>query len=107
MKPHYLIPLIFITACSTEISETSIILRSVDYITYNPLVPCTGQEVAVTFNNGYNNNCGVSRIQQRINDIWKVVWEGTPQNGLLTYSFTPQTSGSYRFRGTWNKTGKN
>ena len=107
MKPLYLIPLIIITACSTEITEPSINLRSVDYIIYNPLAPCIGQEVTITFNNGYNNNCGVSRIQQRINDVWKVVYEDTPQDGKIKYSFTPPSSGSYRFRGSWNKTGKN
>ena len=107
MNPLYLTPLIFIIACSTEISETTIISRSVDYITYNPSAPCTGQEVTITFNNGYSNNCGVSRIQQRINDVWKVVYEGTPHEVKISYSFTPQSPGSYRFRGSWNKTGKN
>lgn len=107
MKPLLLIPLIIITACSTEISEPSIILRGVDYITYNPVTPCTGQQVTVTFNNGYNNNCGVSKILQRINDVWKVVCEDVPQNGILKYTFTPASSGSYRFKASWNKTGKN
>src|SRR5687767_10268484 len=106
MKTIYLIPFILFTSCSTELSEPAITLRSADYITYNPERPCTGQEVTVTFDNG-NNNCGVSRIQQRINDNWITVKEGTPQDGILTHSFTPQSPGSYRFRASWNKSGKN
>lgn len=107
MKTIHLIPFILLASCSTEIAEPTLTLRSEDYITYNPTTPCIGQEVTVTFDNGYNNNCGVSRIQQRINGIWTIVKEDVPLNGIIKYSFTPSAAGSYRFRGSWNKAGKN
>lgn len=107
MKLTHLIPILLLASCSTDIAESPITPRSQDYITYNPPTSCKGQPVTVTFNNGYNNNCGVSRIHQRINNVWTVVQEGIPDHGVIKYSFTPPSSGTYRFRGTWNKSGKN
>ena len=108
MKPAHLIPILLLVSCSTDIAELPITLRSdINYITYNPEIACTGQPVTVTFNNGYQNNCGISRIQQRINNIWTVVKEDIPQDGIISYSFTPHTAGNYRFRASWNKSGKN
>jgi hypothetical protein len=64
-----------------------------------------GQQVTVTFNNGNNNNCGTSKIQFYRNG-WITVEEGTPVNGIISYTFTPSYEGNYRFRASWNKSGK-
>lgn len=106
MKLAHFMPILLLAACNIDPAEAPITSRSINYITYNPEKACTGQPVTVSFNNGYNNNCGVSRIQQRINNVWTVVKEAVPQNGIISYSFTPQHPGSYRFRASWNKSGK-
>lgn len=106
MKTFQIFILIFFASCTLELQDHSLTLRSSDYITYSPSTPCAGQEVTVTFDNGYGNNCGISRIQQRIRNTWVTVRDGVPQNGILTYSFIPTMPGIYRFRASWNKTGK-
>ena len=106
MKTLQIFSLIFLVSCSVEIPEPPLMSRSGNFITYNPLTACTGQEATATFNNGYANNCGTSQIQQRINETWITVIEDIPNDGLLTYSFIPLASGNYRFRASWNKSGK-
>lgn len=106
MKTLQIFSLIFFASCSVELPETPLMLRSGDYITYNPLTGCVGQEATVIFDNSYGNNCGTSRIQQRINETWTTVSEDIPYNGILAYSFVPQAPGSYRFRASWNKSGR-
>lgn len=107
MKTVLLIALsILLVSCSFETEIAPIVFRSDNHIAYNPSPACAGQEVTVTFDNGYGNNCGVSRIQQFITGTWITVMEDVPQNGIITYSFTPHTAGSYRFRVSWNKSGK-
>jgi hypothetical protein len=105
MKTLLIFSLIFFVSCSIELTEPQLSLRS-DYITYNPQVGCVGQEVTVTFDNGYGNNCGTSRIQQHINGAWITVIEEVPQNGIITHAFVPGAPGNYRFRASWNKSGK-
>src|SRR5688500_1075881 len=106
MKTCPLFILLCCVSCEVELPEETIMPRSGNHITYNPLTPCNGEEVTVTFDNGYANNCGTSRIQQFINNHWTTVCEGIPVDGLLTYTYTP-TPGIYRFRASWNKSGKN
>lgn len=71
------------------------------YYSANPA--CLGDMVTVTFYNGTASaNCGQSRIQ-----IWgpgDSDWQDwlpntTPVNGEVSMSFTPATTGIYRFRG--------
>ena len=106
MKNFQIFILVLFASCTMDLQEQPLMLRSGDYITYSPLTPCLGQEVTVTFDNGYGNNCGISRIQQRINDTWETVNENIPVNGLLTYTFLPPIPGTYRFRASWNRSGK-
>lgn len=97
---------LFLLSCNNEEVFEPILSRSTDYISYNLNPGCIGQESVVTFNNGYNNNCGASKIQQRINGQWITVAEACPINGIITYSFTPVISGSYSFRVSWTRAGK-
>lgn len=105
MKTPLILSFIFLLSCSDELPELRITPRS-DYITYSPGIGCVDQEVTVTFNNGYGNNCGTSKLQQFRNGNWHTVAQATPQNGMITYSFFPGVAGEYRFRASWNKTGK-
>ena len=97
---------LILLSCNNEEVLEPILLRNTEYISYNLNPGCVGQESIVTFNNGYNNDCGISKIQQRINGVWITVAEACPINGIITYSFVPVISGSYRFRASWTRTGK-
>ena len=106
MKTLLTISCLFLLSCTMETAEPQLVLRG-DYITYSQMPACTGQEVTVTFDNGYGNNCGTSRLQQFINGNWITVVEAEPEDGIITYSFIPAAPGAYRFRASWNKSGKN
>lgn len=77
------------------------------YITYSDDLLCLGETLDVTFNNGYNNNCGNIQLQMSTDEgiTWVQVASGTPTNGSLIYSFIPPSADSYLFRGKWNATG--
>lgn len=106
MKTPLIFSLIFLLSCSEQLSEPQLTQRG-DYISYNPSIGCPGQPVKVIYNNGYGNNCGRSRLQQFIGGVWLTVMEEIPVNGIITYTFTPHIAGEYRFRASWNRTGKN
>lgn len=107
MKNLLLLVLVLILlSCNNEEVFEPILSRNTDYISYNFNPGCIGQESVVTFDNGYNNNCGISKIQERINGAWITVAEACPVNGIITYSFIPVISGSHRFRISWTRTGK-
>ena len=79
---------------------------NVVYFTYSDDFLCLGEEVTVTFNINQEVSCGTARIDMKApGDIdWLAkVSEGTPANGLLTYTFTPAMEGSYQFRGTYSE----
>ena len=97
---------LILMSCNDEEVLQPIVPRTTDYISYNLNPGCVGQESIVTFDNGYNNNCGVSKIQERVNGQWMTVAEACPVNGIITYTFIPEISGSYRFRVSWIRTGK-
>ena len=69
MKTLLTISCLFLLSCTMETAEPQLVLRG-DYITYSQMPACTMQEVTVTFDNGYGNNCGTSRLQQFINGNW-------------------------------------
>lgn len=79
-----------------------------NYISYSADEICLGDAVTVTFDNGYNNNCGNMQIQMSSDggETWVQVAMGTPIGGILEYSFTPADEGYYLFRGKWNATGQ-
>ena len=105
MKIPLIISFIFLLSCSEDLPELQIRSRA-DYISYNPAISCAGQIVTVTFNNGYGNNCGTSKLQQFINGNWVTVEQDIPVNGIITHTFTPHVAGTYRFRASWHKAGK-
>lgn len=105
MKTPLFISLIFLLSCSEDVPELQLQSRA-DYITYNPSPGCVGQEVTVSFDNGYGNNCGTSKIQQFINEKWVTVEQDIPLHGMITHTFVPHLAGEYRFRASWNGNGK-
>lgn len=103
--------ILFATAisCHKEVPSDINIEKSQagDYIFYSQDEVCLGNEVTVTFDNGYNNNCGNAQLQVSTDggSSWIQVASGTPSNGQLVYSFLPNAAGSYLFRAKWNATG--
>lgn len=100
--------LILLTGCQKEelSSPNGRISPRAPHFSYSPESPaCLGEEVTVTFDNLYGNNCGNTQIQQWIGGEWIQVAMGTPVNGELSYVFTPAAAGEYRFRAKWSATG--
>lgn len=62
---------------------------------------CVDRTVAVEFNNGHNNNCGHTEIQQLINEVWTTVLIALPINGISIFKFVPDTIGEYYFQALW------
>jgi hypothetical protein len=79
-----------------------------DWFSYSSgLETCVGEEITVTFNIQQEGiSCGKARV-----DVWypgasdwtEKVAEGTPENGLFSFTFTPETAGEFRFRGTYSR----
>ncbi len=108
---------IFLTACQKdahlpEFEETPqyfMMEPAGDYFSYSELEACLGNEVTVHFNNGYSNDCGNIQIQMwgPDDDGWVQVFGPSDEweNGLAIYTFTPESEGSYAFRGQYTRTG--
>lgn len=113
-KVHYLFIALFVTSasligCHKEIkgNETATMKSAANnYITYSLDEVCLGDPVTITFNNGYNNNCGNIALQMSFNGgTWVQVAMAAPVNGVLSYTFTPSAVGDYLFRGRWQASG--
>lgn len=91
--------------CQKEIrnSEFAVTSTNATYITLSKEKVFIGEEVTVTFDNGYNNNCGNIELQVS-NDkgaTWKQLAMGSVSNGKMSYSFKAIYEGEYLFRGQW------
>lgn len=98
-----------IKSCQKDSPTEPMALKSdaSNYISYSEDEICLGEEVTITFDNGYNNNCGNIQLQMSTDggETWVQVAAGSPVNGVLEYNYTPSNEGYYLFRGRWTATG--
>jgi hypothetical protein len=88
--------------------DLSLKIASGDYFDFSTLAPCPEEEITITFDNGYNNDCGNTQIQMSYNGgDWIQVALKSPVNGEVSYTFnvSENIGDTYEFRGSWTATG--
>jgi hypothetical protein len=96
----YLLPLLLI-GCSKE--EIEIQPRISADLVFSTQTPCIWETLTVTFDNGYFNNCGTSRIEIYLDSTWVLLKQATPVNGIIQVNYIPSYLGTLKFRGTYLK----
>jgi hypothetical protein len=98
----YLLPLLLI-GCSKE--EIEIQPRISADLVFSTQTPCIWETLTVTFDNGYFNNCGTSKIEIYLDSTWVLLKQATPVNGIIQVNYIPSYLGTLKFRGVFQKKG--
>lgn len=103
MKLLYLLPLLLLGCTKDE--ELLILPRSGADLIFSPQEPCIEEVITITFDNGFSNNCGSSKIEVMLPDGWVTLADRTPVDGLVHTTWTTGQTGDHQFRGSWRKKG--